>query len=71
VPHVVRLLFGGDYRKVLPLSALLGASFLIGADVIARTALQPQEVPVGIVTALVGGPFFLYLMRTRRLGGMW
>ena len=71
VPHVVRLLFGGDYRNVLPLSALLGASFLIGADVIARTALQPQEVPVGIVTALVGGPFFLYLMRTRRLGGMW
>jgi iron complex transport system permease protein len=56
---------------VLPLSALIGASFLIGADVLARTALQPQEVPVGIVTALVGGPFFLYLMRTRRAGGMW
>ncbi len=59
----------GDYRRLLPLAALLGASFLIGADVLARTVLRPEEVPVGIVTALVGGPFFLYLMRVRRLGG--
>jgi iron complex transport system permease protein len=68
VPHVARLLFGGDYRRVLPLSALLGASFLIAADMLARTALRPQEVPVGIVTAIVGGPFFLLLMRSRRTG---
>jgi iron complex transport system permease protein len=69
VPHVVRMLWGGDYRRLLPLAALTGASFLIAADVLARVALRPQEVPVGIVTALVGGPFFLYLMRTRRLWG--
>ena len=69
VPHVTRMIFGGDYRRLLPLAALIGASFLIGTDVLARTVLRPQEVPVGIVTALVGGPFFLYLMRARQLGG--
>lgn len=67
VPHVVRMLWGSDYRRLLPLAALTGASFLIAADVLARLVLRPQEVPVGIVTALVGGPFFLYLMRARRL----
>ncbi len=70
VPHVTRMVFGGDYRRVLPLAALLGASFLMGTDVLARTVLRPQEVPVGIVTAIVGGPFFLYLMRVRRLGSL-
>ena len=65
VPHVVRIAFGVDYRRVLPLSALLGATFLIVADMLARTVLRPQEVPVGIVTAMVGGPFFLALMRSR------
>lgn len=69
VPHVVRMLWGNDYRRLLPLAALTGASFLIAADMLARTALRPQEVPVGIVTALIGGPFFLYLMRSRRLWG--
>ena len=69
VPHVARMLIGTDYRRLLPLAALLGASFLIAADIIARTALQPQEVPVGVVTAIVGAPFFLTLMRARRLGG--
>ncbi|MEZ4553859.1 MAG: iron ABC transporter permease [Dehalococcoidia bacterium] len=69
VPHVTRMVFGGDYRRLLPLAALLGASFLIGTDVLARTLLRPQEVPVGIVTAMVGGPFFLYLLRVRRIGG--
>ncbi|MSQ29965.1 MAG: iron ABC transporter permease [Dehalococcoidia bacterium] len=69
VPHAVRMLWGGDYRRLLPLAALTGAAFLIGADVVARVALRPQEVPVGIVTALVGGPCFLLLMRVRRLGG--
>ncbi|MGE3793431.1 MAG: FecCD family ABC transporter permease [Dehalococcoidia bacterium] len=69
VPHVTRMVFGGDYRRLLPLAALLGASFLIGTDVLARTLIRPQEVPVGIVTAMVGGPFFLYLLRVRRIGG--
>jgi iron complex transport system permease protein len=66
VPHVVRLLWGSDYRGVLPLSALLGASFLIATDVLSRTLIAPQEIPVGIITALAGGPFFLWLLRTRR-----
>lgn len=66
VPHIVRILFGGDHRRLLPLAALLGASYLIAADVLARTVLAPQEVPVGIVTALIGGPFFLYLLSARR-----
>jgi iron complex transport system permease protein len=70
VPHVTRMIFGGDYRRLLPLAALLGASFLIGTDVLARTVLAPQEAPVGIVTAIVGGPFFLYLMRVRQLGSL-
>ncbi|MFA7296457.1 MAG: iron ABC transporter permease [Dehalococcoidia bacterium] len=68
VPHITRLIFGGDYRRLLPLAALLGAAFLIAADVLARVALRPQEVPVGIITAIVGGPFFLSLMRARRGG---
>lgn len=68
VPHITRLVFGEDYRRLLPLAALLGATFLIAADVLARVALRPQEVPVGIITALVGGPFFLSLMRARRGG---
>jgi iron complex transport system permease protein len=70
VPHIVRMLFGGDYRRLLPLAALLGASLLIVTDLLARSILDPQEVPVGIITAMLGGPFFLYLLRTRRAGGM-
>lgn len=67
VPHIVRLLWGGDYRRVLPLSAILGAAFLVGTDILGRTVLAPQEIPVGIITAIAGGPFFLYLLRTRRI----
>ncbi|MQA00294.1 MAG: iron chelate uptake ABC transporter family permease subunit [Dehalococcoidia bacterium] len=70
VPHVVRILWGGDHRRLLPLAALLGASFLIAADLFARTVIAPQEVPVGIVTALLGGPFFLWLLRARRVGDL-
>ena len=62
VPHLVRLLVGADHRVVLPASALFGASFLIACDLIARVALAPTEVPVGVVTALIGGPFFLWLL---------
>ena len=70
VPHAVRLLFGSDHRRLLPLVAPLGASFLIAVDLLARTVLTPQEVPVGVVTALLGGPFFLWLLRTRRVEAM-
>ena len=68
-PHMVRMVFGADHRRLLPLAAIIGATFLIGADVLSRTVLDPQEIPVGIVTALVGGPFFLYLLATRRVEG--
>ena len=65
VPHLVRLLTGVDHRIVLPASALFGASFLVACDLVARTVLAPVEVPVGIVTATLGGPFFLWLLLRR------
>jgi iron complex transport system permease protein len=71
VPHATRLLFGADYRLLLPASVLLGGCFLVVADTVARTALGAVEIPVGVVTALCGGPFFLYLLRregVRQLG---
>ena len=72
VPHAARLLLGPDHRTLLPGAALIGALFLVLADNLARTLLAPIEIPVGILTALAGGPFFLYLLRTRKrgLGGM-
>jgi iron complex transport system permease protein len=66
VPHAVRLLFGEDLRIVLPGSFLLGAAFLVAADAVARTALSTTELPVGAVTALLGGPVFLWLLRSRQ-----
>jgi len=63
VPHVVRRLTGPDHRLLAPLSALSGAAFLVVADLVARIALVPRELPVGAVTALVGGPFFLLVLR--------
>lgn len=65
IPHAVRLIWGPDYRFLLPLSVLVGAIFLILADLIARTALAPTEIPIGVITALCGAPFFLYLLRRR------
>lgn len=65
VPHIVRLVIGGDYRRVLPLSALLGAIFLVAADIAARTLIPPQDLPIGIITGLVGGVFFVSLMRRK------
>ena len=62
VPHIVRLAIGPDHRLVVPASLGFGAAFLIGCDLIARTVLAPLELPVGIVTALIGGPFFLWLL---------
>ena len=68
LPHAVRLLVGSRHRALLPLSALAGAIFLVWADTVARTLFDPRELPVGIVTALVGGPVFAVLMlRNRRL----
>jgi iron complex transport system permease protein len=63
VPHVLRILGGPDYRRLLPLSAIGGAAFLILADLIARTLFAPQEFPVGVITALLGAPFFVFLLR--------
>jgi len=62
VPHLVRLLVGVDHRIVLPASALFCAAFLVACDLVARTILSPVEIPVGIVTAMIGGPFFLWLL---------
>jgi len=66
VPHVARLLVGADHRRLLPVAALLGAVLLVWFDVVARTAVSPEELPIGIVTALVGAPFFIWLMRRTR-----
>ncbi len=66
IPHIVRLIWGPDYRFLLPLSLLSGAVFLILADLVARTALAPMEIPVGVITAICGAPFFLYVLRRKR-----
>ncbi|MFA5316522.1 MAG: iron chelate uptake ABC transporter family permease subunit [Dehalococcoidales bacterium] len=66
IPHAVRLLWGADHRLLLPLSVIAGAIFLILADLVARTILAPTEVPIGVITALIGAPFFFYLLRRRR-----
>jgi iron complex transport system permease protein len=65
VPHMVRAMVGADHRLVVPGAALFGAAFLIACDVIARTIVSPLELPVGIVTAVVGGPVFLWLLFRR------
>jgi iron complex transport system permease protein len=65
VPHLVRLLVGSDHRVVLPASILFGAAFLVVCDLIARTVMAPIELPVGIVTAMIGGPFFIWLLVRR------
>ena len=67
-PHAVRMLWGYDYRVLIPMSMLMGACFLMVADLVARTVLSPTELPVGIVTAFCGAPFFLYLLRQRAVG---
>ena len=65
IPHIVRLIWGPDYRFLLPLSILVGGIFLILADIAARTVMAPTEIPIGVFTALCGVPFFLYLLRRR------
>lgn len=66
VPHAVRLVVGADHRLLLPASALAGGTFLMAADTVARTVFVPSEVPVGVITALAGGPFFVYLLVWRK-----
>lgn len=66
VPHAVRLVLGADHRLLLPASALVGGMFLMVADTAARTLFVPSEVPVGVITALAGGPFFVYLLVWRK-----
>ena len=67
VPHTIRLLAGHSYRVIVPLSLVLGGAFLCGADIVARVALRPAEIPIGVVTAAVGAPFFGLLLRARRM----
>jgi iron complex transport system permease protein len=69
VPHGVRLTFGSDNRLLIPLAAGVGASFLVLADTVARVVVRPAELPVGVITAFCGAPFFVYLLRTRLRGG--
>jgi iron complex transport system permease protein len=66
VPHTIRLMIGGSYRVLLPLSIIVGAGFLVFADVIARTVMSPAELPIGVVTAFFGAPFFAVVLRTSR-----
>jgi ABC-type Fe3+-siderophore transport system permease subunit len=70
VPHALRLAFGADHRLLLPCSFLVGAGFLAACDTVARTILAPTEIPVGVITALLGGPFFIWLLKTRR-SSLW
>ena len=66
-PHIARMVAGVDYRRVIPFSAMIGAFMLVVSDIVARVILRPQELPVGIMMALVGAPFFIYLARWKAL----
>ena len=63
IPHMLRMVIGPDHVRLLPATALAGALFLVVADTVARTIIAPAELPVGVLTAFIGGPFFLYLLR--------
>jgi len=67
IPHIMRLIMGPDHRFLLPATAVAGAIFLVWADIVARTVVRPAELPVGIITAFLGAPFFLYLLKTRKV----
>ncbi len=71
VPHAVRSLWGEDYRRLLPLATLSGAVVLLAADILSRTVMAPRELPVGIITALLGAPFFIWLLRRARMESSW
>lgn len=68
VPHLLRLTIGSDHRFLIPASAILGALLLLIADTIARTIVAPAEMPVGVLTSLIGGPFFLWLLIKQQAG---
>jgi iron complex transport system permease protein len=65
LPHVTRMFVGADHRRVLPIAALLGAVFMVWVDVAARTLVAPEELPLGVITALLGVPFFVWLLRRK------
>ena len=65
VPHIARILVGGNYSRVLPASAMIGAIFLLWSDIAARTVMAPEDMPIGIVTGLIGGIFFVWLLGRR------
>lgn len=65
VPHTVRLVAGTSYRQIIPLSLIIGAAFMIVADILSRTLMSPAEIPIGVITAFFGAPFFILIMRTR------
>lgn len=71
VPHLIRLWFGPDYKRLLPLSVFGGATALLLSDILARILIAPQEIPVGIITALAGAPFFLWVLRRSKNQGFW
>jgi iron complex transport system permease protein len=68
VPHIVRLLVGASYRRILPISVVFGAAFLVLADTVARTVMAPSELPLGVVTAVIGAPVFVVILSVRRMG---
>jgi len=70
-PHAMRLIFGPNHKKLLPASALFGGSLMVFADLLARILLKPSEIPVGIITALFGAPFFIYLLMKRKRGELY
>lgn len=69
IPHITRLLWGTDHRHLLPLSALLGAGFLVLADLLSRTIIEPIELPIGIITSLAGAPVFALILIRQQRGG--
>ena len=70
IPHTIRLLAGRSYRVVVPLSVLFGGAFLVLADTAARTVVAPAELPIGVITAFVGAPFFIVVMRSTRMAAL-
>jgi iron complex transport system permease protein len=66
IPHIIRMAFGSDHRLLIPASAILGAAVLTMADLISRTIVAPAELPLGIVTALIGSPIFIYIIVNRK-----
>lgn len=71
IPHLIRGIIDADHRFLLPASALFGASFLVGADLIARTVISPRELPVGVITGIIGGIIFIYIIRKRKVEFRW